>query len=145
MSIIRDTDGTIYAKINDSMARNPLSISSIEKGSFTPCRFGQDVEFLNVTCCDDEGNLQINNERVASLSYYDLEALEMAKEFESALNRLAEISLYLAHYSSCWTGLMGIELMSGVEEIQKTVNAVSERIFEIFPEGRQMQLDDEPT
>jgi hypothetical protein len=146
MSIIRDADGTIYAKVNNSMVRDQLALSGIERGSFTPCSFGEEMERLNITYCDKEGSIQTSGDKIACLDYYDLLALQLAKELESVLNRAAEISVDLAYYDSCCTGLRGIDLLIGVEEMQDAAAATAKRICQIFPaECRQLRINDEPS
>ena len=128
MSFIQDTDGTIFAGASDSIVASPLSISDTREIAFAPCSFGRDMELLNITSVNDEGDFVVDDTLVALLDGYDFKALTLANELESALNRAAQISVFLADYQSCHGGIKAIELLSGVEEMQRAADATAERI-----------------
>ena len=140
MSFIQDTDGTIFAGASDSTVSSPLSISDTREIAFAPCRFGRDMELLNITSVDDEGDFTVDDKLVALLDGYDFKVLALTNELESALNRAAQISVFLADYHSCHGGIKEIELLSGVEEMQRAAVAAAERISQTKSTGYEREM-----
>ena len=133
MTMINDGEGFSIGKVGNKAVVDPLPMSGIDPEGFRPCQLGW-WKRLDIMRPDDNGDFIECPELIAQLDIYDLQGIELAEQFQEAVNQAAGLAVnlaycYVVHNDRCAV----IELRTGVEEMIEAAKAADALIREQFP------------
>lgn len=134
MTMINDGEGFSIGKVGNKAVVDPLLMSGIDAESFRPCQLGW-WKRLDIMLPDGNGDFIECPEKIAQLDMYELQGIELAEQFQEAVNRAAGLAVNLACYHAIHNDRCAvIRLRTGVEEMIEAAKAADALIREQFPE-----------